>query len=422
MLTTKEMSQNDFMQFANGHPDRNFWQTDMMADLQSNKGLTTLYLGVYENSSDQPVAAAMTVLEPAHFGLFHARSPRGPLMDFTAPPERIEAVIRAFHDDLSHRKVMYWTIDPYIAYCKRDLEGNPISKPETALHQTMLNIGFEHEGFNVGIDNSREPQWIHIVPTAGMNEASLQKSFLRKAQRNIKDAFTSGVEVWQMEEKDLHLLDELLEDTAKRKGFTWRSSDYHQQLYRSFVDKDGVRFLAASIDLQEYLDRMNKELAEVEADLESVEHNLEQNPSKKMLNKKGELENRQRNLQKRIAHGEEMIQKERKPLLAAGIFFTNGKEVLCLMSGYNEDYKTFNGLYALHWTMMEYCLNNGLDRYNFYGISGDFSDDAIDSGVYDFKKGFNGEVIELPGVYHLPVNKSKYKMYKMMRSIKNKLH
>ena len=277
MLTTKEMSQNDFMQFANGHPDRNFWQTDMMADLQSNKGLTTLYLGVYENSSDQPVAAAMTVLEPAHFGLFHARSPRGPLMDFTAPPERIEAVIRAFHDDLSHRKVMYWTIDPYIAYCKRDLEGNPISKPETALHQTMLNIGFEHEGFNVGIDNSREPQWIHIVPTAGMNEASLQKSFLRKAQRNIKDAFTSGVEVWQMEEKDLHLLDELLEDTAKRKGFTWRSSDYHQQLYRSFVDKDGVRFLAASIDLQEYLDRMNKELAEVEADLESVEHNLEQN-------------------------------------------------------------------------------------------------------------------------------------------------
>ena len=37
--------------------------------------------------------------------------------------------------------------------------------------------------------------------------------------------------------------------------------------------------------------------------------------------------------------------------------------------------------------MINYALDHGIDRYNFYGISGDFSEDAEDAGVIKFKKG-----------------------------------
>ena len=54
---------------------------------------------------------------------------------------------------------------------------------------------------------------------------------------------------------------------------------------------------------------------------------------------------------------------------------------------------------------------------NFFGISGDFSKDNPVYGVYEFKKGFNGEVVEMVGEFTLPVS-SKYYLYNMFRHLK----
>lgn len=421
MYITKELDRDEFMTFADSHRDRSFWQTDMMADMQNSKGKAAFMIGVFdENKPEEMKAASLFVLEPAHFGLFHARSPRGPLMDFSADPKEITGILGAFENELKNRGVLYWSMDPYFPYRHHDLDGNPTSAANDAAIAAIEAAGFEHEGFSVGLDSSREPRWMYVVSMEYPDEKALQKSFLRKAQRNIKDAFNSGVTVWEMEEKDLPILDDLLEKTGERKGFSWRGSDYHRQVMHAFHN-GGVRFLAASIDLDAYLKGLNKDLAKIQSELKKTEENLQKVESKKMLNKKAELEAQQRNLEKRIAAGSDLIKKDPHPVLAAGIFFTYGNEVLCLMSGFNEDYETFNGLYALHWTMMKYCLEYGLSRYNLYGTSGDFSPNAIDAGVYAFKKGFGGEVIELSGDFHLPVSKSKYRLYKAMKSIKGML-
>ena len=36
--------------------------------------------------------------------------------------------------------------------------------------------------------------------------------------------------------------------------------------------------------------------------------------------------------------------------------------------------------------MINYAIEHGINRYNFYGISGDFSEDAEDAGVVKFKR------------------------------------
>ena len=55
------------------------------------------------------------------------------------------------------------------------------------------------------------------------------------------------------------------------------------------------------------------------------------------------------------------------------------------------------------------CLERGVTRYNFYGISGVFDDPEDDGrGVLEFKQGFNGYVEELPGEFTLPVSKLRY--------------
>lgn len=54
----------------------------------------------------------------------------------------------------------------------------------------------------------------------------------------------------------------------------------------------------------------------------------------------------------------------------------------------------------------------GINRYNFYGITGDFGNEAEDYGVQQFKKGFNAFIEEYVGDFIKPVNKCLYKLYR----------
>ena len=44
------------------------------------------------------------------------------------------------------------------------------------------------------------------------------------------------------------------------------------------------------------------------------------------------------------------------------------------------------GAYHLQWEMIKFAKAHHIDRYNFYGITGDFSESSEDYGVQQFKK------------------------------------
>ena len=79
------------------------------------------------------------------------------------------------------------------------------------------------------------------------------------------------------------------------------------------------------------------------------------------------------------------------------------------------------GPYEMHWHMINYCFDNGYDRYNFYGLSGDFTENSEDYGVYRFKRGFNVKIEELIGDFYKPINKVKYWLFNTLDRIRNKL-
>lgn len=67
------------------------------------------------------------------------------------------------------------------------------------------------------------------------------------------------------------------------------------------------------------------------------------------------------------------------------------------------------GAYHLQWHMIKYAKSHNINRYNFYGITGVFSNEADDFGVQQFKKGFNAHVEELIGDFIKPVRPILYK-------------
>ncbi|MGL5978396.1 MAG: peptidoglycan bridge formation glycyltransferase FemA/FemB family protein, partial [Erysipelotrichaceae bacterium] len=74
-----------------------------------------------------------------------------------------------------------------------------------------------------------------------------------------------------------------------------------------------------------------------------------------------------------------------------------------------------------HWEMMNYGMKNNYQRYNLYGISGIFDSSAPDFGVYEFKRGFQGEVVELLGTFTFIPNPVLWNSYRTLRRIKHTL-
>lgn len=69
--------------------------------------------------------------------------------------------------------------------------------------------------------------------------------------------------------------------------------------------------------------------------------------------------------------------------------------------------------------MIKYGIEHHIKRYNFYGISGIFSPEDEEYGVYLFKKGFDADVIELIGNFEYIDRKRTYTVYEDLRRIKH---
>ena len=79
-------------------------------------------------------------------------------------------------------------------------------------------------------------------------------------------------------------------------------------------------------------------------------------------------------------------------------------------SGSLEEYKPFYASALIQYeAMLHLCVEKGVRRYNFYGISGVFDDPNDEGrGVLEFKQGFNGYVEQMVGKFTLPVDKFRF--------------
>ncbi|MFP6334386.1 peptidoglycan bridge formation glycyltransferase FemA/FemB family protein, partial [Bacillus subtilis] len=150
----------------------------------------------------------------------------------------------------------------------------------------------------------------------------------------------------------------------------------------------------AYIDLSEYVNGLKQKLDTLNHQMKDVEAALQESPnSKKQKTKQTQLNQQIVSTQRKIDDTNKTITTDGPVLdLAAAIYIYNDYEVYYLSSGSNPDYNAFMGVYKLQWEMIKFAKNHNIDRYNFYGITGDFSEDAIDYGVQQFKKGFNADV------------------------------
>lgn len=223
-----------------------------------------------------------------------------------------------------------------------------------------------------------------------------------------------NVQVRTLPIEDTDQFFELFKMAEEKHGFTFRDQDYFEKMQKTYGDQAFLKL--AYIDLNELLTIQQRKIDELTQNLNEVLSDLEENPnSKKSKSKRQQLEQQLNSKQKKQKETAALIESDGPVLnLAAALYIYNNHEVYYLSSGSNPKYNAYMGAYRLQWEMIKFAKEHGIDRYNFYGVTGDFSEDAEDFGVQRFKEGFNANVEEYIGDFVKPVKPFLYKIYQFL--------
>lgn len=300
-------------------------------------------------------AASMLVAKPTFLGKSTFIAPGGPLLDLED-----QALTDFFMHSLkkyikSHNGYVL-QISPYYELTERDRHGDPI--PSGFNHQgavkNLKNLGFIKE------KHPSQPEIMYALDLNGKTPEELMKDFKSNTRGHIRKAEKMGVRVRELKKEELGIFKQITESTSARRHFEDKPLAYYEEMYDLFTPRGEILFLVAEAE----------------------------NATSASL-----------------------------PLSAA-MFILYGDEVVYLFSGSDEKYmKDYNAQYELQWYIIKYAAKKNFKRYNFYGIHG-LPQEGKNDGVYEFKKGFGGQVLEYIGTWELPVDLKFYQLKKFLKKLK----
>ncbi len=405
------LSPEEFTKFANSHRDKSFFQTTKIAALREQNGWQAHYVGV--KNGEKILAASLIVSKTTFLGHKTFYAPGGPLIDFENQ-KLVDFFVKNLKTYLKKHRALSFRAEPYYELIERDIDGK------------IVENGFNHQnavknlrklGFKT-LKNSEQPKYLFAIDINGQKSEELFENFKNGTKNKINGALKREIKVEKLSKSELPRFKKITEKTSERRGFTDKTLKYYETMYDLFGDQ--VEYLIATIDREKYRASLKSSLSSLQKELENLKKRLK-NPDntakiQKLTEAKTLAESAIEETSRRLAAIAKIT--EEGIDLAASMFILYGDEIIYLFSGAEEEYMKLDAPYAIQWEMIQYAAKKGYKRYNFYGIQGLPDPKKKDYGVYEFKRGFNGHVIELIGALELPISPVYY-LHRCLSRLKN---
>lgn len=387
-MTFKIISREDFYQHSLTTSNHSFLQSIEMADLLQKRGATIQYIG-WEEQGTLAISAILYSL-PMTGGL-HYEINSGPIV---TDARYLPDFYKALQDYVKENGGIEFILKPYDHYQVFDSNGNPTEKEQEQLLHSLLDLGYQFDGLQVGYPGG-EPVWHYLKDLTDFDEKSLLKSFNKNCSRNITTALNYDISIRNINRDEIPQFKQIIEETGKRQGFEDKSLDYYYNLYDTFGDD--AEFLIAEINRANALAYLDQKIYLL-------------NPSSKQYEQQLQKLEKQKTIVRETLADETA---ETVPLACALIIY-NPSEVTYLFGGSYTKYQKFSAAFLIQYHAMKHALEKGITLYNFLGIQGIF--DGSD-GVLRFKQNFNGYIVRKMGTFRYYPNPLKFKTLSLIKRI-----
>ena len=390
-MTIKEISVENFKDYAKKSPYRTFMQTEEVGKLRELNGWKSYYLGLFDD--DKLIGATLLVAKKRHFHKYEFYAPRGPLLDYNNE-KVLSTFLKLLTNFVKNHQGYILRIDPYVIYKERDGFGKVKENglDNTKIVETIKNTGFKL----IPLQEREQVSWMYVLDIKNKTEDEILKNMKPNTRNTIRKTLKNGIELIELEKKDLPEFYKIMEETGKRKGFAIRSLKYFENMYDLFKPNNEIKYLITKLDLNKHLALLTAEKKAKEEELSNLSAAKYNDGKRKSIN------DALNGLNKRIKEAEK-IKKEHGNVitLSGSMFIMTDPEIIYLSSGNYEEFMMYNSQYLIQWEMIKYAIEHNFARYNFYGIPSTFDKNDKDYGIYEFKTGFNGFVEELIGEFEI---------------------
>lgn len=412
-----ELSKKEFQQFADKHPQISFYQTYYWAELKEKNNWESYYVGLKDKENKIKCGALLLAKNtPLKKKMFY--SPRGLLVDY-----KDKKLLTEFTEQLKkfikEKNGIFLKIDPYVNYKQRDIDGKIIEDgfDNSDCYQNLIDLGYRHFGFNLYQD-TLQPRWMFTTTTKNRTLEEIMKEMDPKTRQLLRKNERLGMTVREIKIDELDKFKKIMEHTSERREFIDRPFSYYQNMWETLGKGNMIKVLLAELNTVQIIHNLEeekeKEIREKKDRLYKKEHNINKMNEEKFEQKQKVSDQNIARIEKKIEEIKKLKEEHGEVITLGGILFLiYGNEVLSLVGGSYHEFMEFQSAYNVHFAGLKYALENNYERYNFYGITGDFNEQNPLYGLYLFKRGFGGQVEELLGEFDLIINKPYYILYKL---------
>lgn len=239
------------------------------------------------------------------------------------------------------------------------LRIEPNLPDDLILHNILKEQGFQLTS------HTNQPRSTIIMNLNG-GEQTLKSGMRKKTRQLVRRAVRNGVEIVWGQEQDLDEFYQILSSTARLKGFDIHNKFFYEQGWRTFQKADSVRILLAKY--------------------------------------KGEV-------------------------VAVKMIFIYSNTSMHLFGGTSDKGRALNASYLIQWEAIKWAMEHGYQYVDLWGIPDEIAtilktDQDIPKekqgglwGVYNFKRGFGGEIVTFLGTYDYTYHTLLYTLGKKMLGI-----
>ncbi len=408
-----ELTEKEFEKFASTHKQESYMQTLDLKNFKENNNIKCYLVGVKENK--KVVAATLMYSIGTFMKKKRFYSSRGFLIDYNNK-ELLTFFVDKIKEYIKKKNGMSLTIDPNIIYRIRSSNGEIIDdKANDEVINNLKDLGFIHFGFNNYFE-TMQVRWVYRLELKGDYE-ELKSNFIKSTRKNVEATYNNGVHIRIGNVDDIKSLSDIFKETAERDQFNTKSYDYYKSMFENMPNN--IKVYMAYIDPKLYLSKTEEKLKNEKENNKDIEEKMKTGMvGSKLLNKKEVSDNLIIKYNEEIKYAKELLKEHPNGVdIGALISMKSGTDYISLSSGTLTQYKKFYPKYALYDAHIKDAIDMGFKYANFYGIAGDFNSSNKYYGIYEFKKGFNGNVVEYIGEFTLPIG-TTYKVFNFLRKVK----
>lgn len=407
----EELSIEEFNEFSKNNEQGIFFQSSYWGELKKMNGWIPHIVGVKEGYNIKGASLLLAKKIPV-FNKYIFYAPRGYLLNYK-DELFLEDFTKKIVRYVKKNKGIFIKINPNIEYQKRDIDGNVVEGfNNQKIIDSLKKLGYKHNGFTITYGTDLEPRWWSVLDLKNKTEEEILKNMRGTTRWGINNSYKHGLKLVEIDETRIDEFKKLMEHTSERRGFIDRPISYYKKMYESFSKDNNIKILLVELDLEENLKSLNEQLI-------NTENKLNKTTKEGAIK---EYESQITAIKKKIDDDKELIKNYGNNIVVAGgLFMLFGRQVVSLFGASYREFMKFNGQYFLNYEMIKYALNNGYDKFNFFGITGEFNEESDMYGLFNFKRGFGAEVVELIGEFDLITDKFFNYIYKFIYKVYRKM-